>query len=221
MVMRPVFLPKRSKTQFVLEGMVELQWHSGFSTAQKQKSIASLHQSAAKRFSTRAPLEVSSKSPTPLGVALSAFNLHLHLDDGRRVPVEVAFQSSKKFTHGGPYPDLLTVSPKDAKRDPRLQESGRLEGFVFGAESWALTPRTAFYDWLYLNALNQHPHLGEQLLEHNVFTDIEFNPERSINCQARSCALYVSLVREKLFEEAMQDKRSYLAILDQPTVIHP
>ena len=221
MVMRPVFLPKRSRTQFVLEAMVEFQWHAGFSTTQKQKSIASLHQSAAKRFVTRSPLEVSSKSPSPLGVALSAFNLQLQLGDGRGVPVEVAFQSSKKFTRGGPYLDLLAASPKDAKRDLRLQESGQIEAFVFGDESWALTPRTAFYDWLYLNALNQHPHLGGQLLEHDVFTDIEFNPERSINCQARSCALYVSLVREKLFEEAMQNKRSYLAILDHQTAIHP
>ena len=35
--------------------------------------------------------------------------------------------------------------------------------------------------------------LSDELLSYRAFTDIEFNPDKSFNCQARSCALLVSL----------------------------
>ncbi len=213
MATRPVFVPKRSKTSFVLEAPVDFDWSAGLSVAQKQKSILALHQAAQKRFPIHAPLEVSSKSTNPLGVALSAFNLSLRLSDGAEVSVESAFQSSKSFELGGPYVELLRASAKDAKRDPRLRDSGRLTSFVFEGQEWPLRPLTAFYDWLYLQALAQHPELAAQLVAHDAFTDIEFNPERSLNCQARSCALYVSLYREGLLDQALKDRKGYLDLL--------
>lgn len=213
MATRPAFLPKRSRTSFVIEAPVDFQWSAGFSVTQKQKSIQALHQAAQKRFPVKAPLEVSSKSTNPLGVALSAFNLSLKLRDGAKISVESAFQSSKKFELGGPYLELLHASAKDAKRDPRLRDSGRLVAFVFEGQEWPLRPLTAFYDWLYLQALVQHPDLAAQLLVHDAFTDIEFNPERSLNCQARSCALYVSLSREGLLDRALQNRESYFETL--------
>lgn len=36
------------------------------------------------------------------------------------------------------------------------------------------------------------------LLEYDGFTDIEFNPQKSLNCQAKAAALYVSLCRNGL-----------------------
>ena len=33
--------------------------------------------------------------------------------------------------------------------------------------------------------------IEEDLNEFDAFTDIEFNPKRSFNCQAKSCALFV------------------------------
>lgn len=221
MALRPVFLPKRSKSAFVMPAVLEFQWFPGFSVSQKQKSIASLHQAARHRFGIEQILEVSSKSPNPLGVALSAFNLSLALENGDRVCVEAAFQASKKFTQGGPFLDLLQASPKDAKRDPRLRNSGALVSFVFAGETWSLQPRTAFYDWLYLNALQQNPDLAKALLDFQAFTDIEFNPEKSLNCQARSCALYVSLARENLLERALSSRENYLATLNECASARP
>ena len=51
-----------------------------------------------------------------LGVKLSAFNLKLN-----GYTLENIFQSSKVFSNGGPYRDLMNVAPKEAKRDGRLQ----------------------------------------------------------------------------------------------------
>jgi hypothetical protein len=65
------------------------EWHPGFSKSQAQKSIASLHCAAAE--AGIAPvLEISSKSPDPLGVSLSAFNLLLVAPESGRISVDRA-----------------------------------------------------------------------------------------------------------------------------------
>jgi hypothetical protein len=180
--------------------------------SQKQKSIRSLHEAAGARLKTTRILEISSKSPDPIGVRLSAFNLTLPLED-RHVSVEVAFQAGKLFERGGPFLDLLSGSSRDAKGDPRLKDSGRLVGFVLEGDSWPLEPKTAFYDWLYLQALSANPEVADYLLQFDAFTDIEFNPDKSLNCQARSAALLVSLSREGLLEKALSTKSAYLEVL--------
>lgn len=212
MATRPVFVPLRSKSAFVREIPVEFTWFAGLSVSQKQKSVASLHEAARNRLNVSEILEISSKSTVSIGVGLSAFNLSLPME-GRRVSVEVAYQSGKKFERGGPFLDLLSGSSRDAKTDPRLKESGHLVGFVLSGEPWPLEPQTAFYDWLYLNALVANPALSEPLLDYGAFTDIEFNPEKSLNCQARSAALYVCLHREKMLKEALSGKEAFLKVL--------
>ena len=192
---------------------IEFCWYAGLAVSQKQKSIASLHSAARAAIGIERILEISSKSMDPLGVALSAFNLDLRYED-RLVPVEVAFQSSKVFLHGGPYLDLLDATPREAKTDPRIKESGRLTGFRFKDDGWPLQPTTAFYDWLYIQALEQNPALAESLVDYQAFTDIEFNPERSINCQARSAALYARLRHEGGLKDALSSRDAYMGVLE-------
>ena len=46
------------------------------------------------------------------------------------------------------------------------------------------------------------------------FSDIVFNPNRSINCQARAAALFVSLSKNGLIDEQIfRDKDYYLALI--------
>ena len=85
------------------------------------------------------------------------------------------------------------MTSREARLDPRLIESGRLVKFQFFEVDWALEPKTAFYDWLYINALYNEPRLADHVLQHRVFSDIAFYPQRSVNCQAYSAALYVAL----------------------------
>lgn len=211
MANRPVFVPDSSAAHFVKTAQVEFTWYAGLSLAQKQRSIASLHEAAMNYLPGLKILEISSKSPEPLGVRLSAFNLKLSVNDSK-VSVETAFQSSKVFESGGPYLDLLHVTAREAKTDKRLKESGDLVGFQYLGENWPLEPKTAFYDWLYLSALAENPELADGLMQYDAFTDIEFNPERSINCQASSAALYVFLVRNGRLNEMISDRASFLLI---------
>jgi hypothetical protein len=197
----------------VEERYVEFEWHPGLSVQQKQRSVASLHQ-AAGESGISSILEVSTKSESALGRSLSAFNLTLGGGGAEAFPVEAAFQGSKVFERGGPYRDMYGLSGRKIKRDERLKDSGRLMGFDFVGDAWGLEPKTAFYDWLYVTALSQHPELAAEVGRYAAFSDIEFNPKKSINCQARSVALFVSLRERNLLEKALSGKDAFMRLLD-------
>lgn len=214
MAERPVFIPKASGPVLVKTVTVSFQWFPGMALTQKQKSIASLHEEAVRSGQCAHPLEVSSKSTITTGVALSAFNLGtLTQKSLRSFTVETAFQSSKVFENGGPFRDLLHATSIEAKRDARLRESGRLIRFDFFGESWPLEPKTAFYDWLYINTLVKNDELANDIVGFDAFTDIEFNPLRSINCQAYSLALYKALSLRNLLGEALRSRSSFLKLV--------
>lgn len=219
MAKRPIYIPQNSGKTLVRTEYIEFQWFPGMAVVQKQKSVRSLHEAAVLAGTCLNPLEVSSKSLLDIGVSLSAFNLSVTTQIQKKVfTVESAYQSSKVFERGGPYTDLLYATSKEAKKDIRLKESGRLVGFEFFGERWALEPKTAFYDWLYINALHKNGWAVEQLKSYDAFTDIEFNPEKSINCQAYSVALYRALEWRGLIREAISDKAAYLDIVSSVPV---
>jgi len=209
---RPIFVPLLDGKRYVLERYVDFIWHSGFAKSQKQKSIRELHEMAFQEHKVVCPLEISSKSETDLGAQLSSFNLRFKTKNGRSLTVEAAFQGSKVFQNGGPYVDIFQKSPIDAKRDERLKTSGPLKKFQFFGVDWGLEPKTAFYDWLYINALLKNPELAQEVLLHDGFTDIEFNPERSINCQARSAALFCALYHTDRLDEALRSQSAFMSI---------
>nr|WP_235662907.1 hypothetical protein [Pseudomonas coronafaciens] len=199
---------------------MEFKWFPGLSASQKQKSVESLHQAAKGQSPDLFDvLEVSSKSKLDLGIALSAFNLTITtLRNNLTFSVECAFQGSKVFENGGPFRDIFSFTSRQAKKDLRLRSSGRLTGFQFFGTEWPLEPTTAFYDWLYINALKKHPAIAIQLKDYSAFTDIEFNPERSINCQAYSVALFIALEHRGLLEQAASSKDAFLKILESTKV---
>ena len=55
--------------------------------------------------------------------------------------------------------------------------------------------------------------LSREILKYDAFTDIEFNPLKSVNCQAKACALYVSLYKRGLLDKAMINQKSFKDIL--------
>lgn len=210
MAKRPVYIVSDIKPYCRCK-MTDFEYHSGFSLKQKQRNIESLHKSFLAENPVRKVLEISTKSENLLGISLSAFNLMIRNKQGEPMfSVETAFQASKVFEKGGPYTDLLQVSSKMAKRDERLRNSGHIIGFNFKGEEFVSRPKTFFYNWLYINALNDNNELADQVLEFDAFTDIEFNPQKSLNCQAEAAALFVSLKRNNLLDEALKDKDVFL-----------
>ncbi len=216
MAERPVFIPILEGTSHVRVESHSFQWHPGFAVSQKKKCITSLHKAAAAKGLSPL-LEVSTKSDEALGRSLSAFNLELEVAPQKSVLLECVFQGSKVFEEGGPFRDLYDVHPKAAKRDPRLRSSGRLTSFSFGDHEFPLEPKTVFYDWLYINAVAAlNPSLAE-LQTYKGFTDIEFNPNKSINCQARALATYVALAHKGLLTKALENPTRFIEIASKAT----
>lgn len=219
MAERLIFISSEKDDQpYCKEELVNFTYFSGFAVSQKQKSIRSLHENAKDKYPDYNLLEISTKSEKALGVRLSAFNLKYR--DGVGVyPLENVFQASKVYEKGGPYIDLLRVQPQDAKRDTRHHTSGALKCFKLGEWTCELEPKTMFYDWIYCKALSDDKRLTEEIKEsdYNAFTDIEFNQNKSINCQARSVAIFVSLCRRGLLEEYLEDKDKWKTIYKKKT----
>ena len=205
MAIRPAWSIKDGK---VVESVFSFTWNSGLNIEQKQKNIDALHESI--RNSTgETALEISTKGRDPLGIELSAFNLLF-----RGYHLENVFQASKKYSEIGTNPQLLDVSPKEAKAFSKGLSGNKLEAFVLDGTEWPLEPKTAFYDYIYVSAVIEKYGNDLDLSEYIWFTDIEFNPKKSINCQARALALY-KLLRENNGFEALSGKEKWLEMHKQ------
>lgn len=214
MAKRPIFSPCHNSVG-VKEELVEFKWHSGFALSQKQKSIQSFHQEA-KVLGYNHLLEISTKSEQDTGVALSAFNLKITTKKYKRsFSVESAFQGSKVFDNGGPYTDLFLKNSMSAKRDIRIKSSGNIIGFKFYGKDFPSEPETFFYDWIYINALVQNEDLCALVSDFDGFTDIEFNPKKSINCQAHAVALYKSLKHSSVLTKALSSPEDFLKLTEE------
>jgi hypothetical protein len=211
MASRPIFVCEPTTQGFIKEINIDFKWYPGMAVTQKQKSIDSLHKSAEQKGYFPI-LEISSKSKNQFGVLLSAFNLKLKIVDDIITTVETTYQGSKIFENGGPFTDLYERKSREAKKDDRLYNSGNLIGFELNGKKWKLQPETAFYDWIYLNALNQNEELTNEIIKYKAFTDIEFNPEKQFSCQARSAAYYVSLSKLKLLKDYLSSEEDFLML---------
>ena len=212
MVERPIFVAEPASRELVDEVFLHTIWRPGFAAAEKKENIKSLHEAAEKAGYLNV-LEVSTKSANKRGRHLSAFHLKVKTTHKGSVPLECAFQGSKVFEHGGPFVDLFDSEPRNAKKDRRLKESGQLVAFRFEGIDWPLEPKTTFYDWLYLTSVYPHREWAVKLYAYGGFSDIEFDPTRSINCQARSVALFLSLMKRGQLDDAMKSSSDFINIL--------
>ena len=192
MAKRPYYYVKNGK---VCEANAEFKWISGLSVSQKMKNVKSLHSSIPMRA-----LEVSTKSEEVIGKKLSAFSLTY--GDG--------IKASKVFEKGGPFLDLALRSPKEAKHDLRLKESGAIRGFMDFDENQKWTLDEPYYDYLYVKTAlkNLSDEELEQIASYDAFTDIEFNPAKARNTQARSVA--VLKLFYQMFGRAKLNKKDFV-----------
>ena len=135
--------------------------------------------------------------------------------------VESVFQASKVFKSAGPFPEFLCMPGREIKRDPRLRNSGPLLRFELGGQTYPISPTTAFYDWVYLNALTQNPKLSGEMMLYSAFSDIAYNPKRSINCQARSAAMYLALHESGRLPDALKSFDAFIQLYEGQTGAQP
>ena len=210
MVTRPIFIPEIEHVGVRVVQSLPFTWHPGFSMVQKKKNVAALHASITQMDANLIPLEISSRSNEQLGIKLSAFNLGVE-SNGRFFSVESVYQASKVFENGvGPFPELYASNPAEVRNYIKTHETAALKMYQYGNEIWSLNPTRAFYDWIYCRALSKNPSLVDGLRGYNCFSDIAFNPVRAVNCQAYAVALYLSLAKNGVIEEAMSGKDLFI-----------
>lgn len=202
MAKRPIYVPSGKPPFFSVE-TIEFEWFPGYSLTQKQRSIESLHKNARSRLAVERVLEVSSKSTAGVGVELSAFNLNAFTEDDRYDQsfghsVEVVFQTSKVFGENLHCIDLMDQEVRSMRKLIRERESMGLKCFRFEESDWALEPKGAFYNYLYIRSLCRLPGIRKRIEGFDGFTDIEFNPNKSINCQAEAVAMFVGILKAGL-----------------------
>ena len=136
-------------------------------------------------------LEVSSISENELGQKLATANLSIGESS-----LDAVFHGSKVFEHGGPYYDILAFSPKKARNDSRLNESGELLGFYYDDMFW--NPYvTSFFDYLYYKSISSSIDKTElnEIKKFVCFTDKFFNPQKRNETPARSITLVKLVLR--------------------------
>lgn len=211
MAVRSVMIPT-PEYPFFEDVSVNMPWFGGFAPQQKRRCYLSLHLNflADPRYSNCCPLEISSASHVPLGSELSAMNLKKFSRNlGHDIIMETAFQSSRIYirpdgSQTGPFPELLELPGRKCKKQVKEMSEGlhsyrySFDGLDFPAPAFHIS---LFYDWLYLNALCEESNreTGEALISggYDAFTDIA---TKSLNSQARSCAIFVSLYRLGLLD---------------------
>lgn len=211
MATRPVFLPTKEGPHLVMERHFDFPWASGFAEVQKKKNVRALHD-AAHQGGVGDLLEISTKSDLELGRKLSAFSLKIDVE-GKMLSLESVYQGSKVFRESGGFPEIMNMHPREAKRFIRENARGDLIEFRFLGEIYPLSPKNAFYDWLYIKSLVSHSDWIRSRVPFSAFTDIEFNPTKQVNCQARAFAEYLSLMNRGSLKRAAEDFSYFSSML--------
>ena len=218
MATRPVFVPDidPDHPQLVHEHEVDFHWLSGPSPEQARANIAKLHAAAGRR--NLAPLlEISLGSDEPLGVNICASNLAVEDDRSYIVPLNAVFHGSMVFTGGGPFTDMYGKGEDEIAGDERLTSSGKHVGFRFMDLEWGLKSGTMFYDWLTVHAIHRYRKLRTGIQRFKGFTEIDCHPRERTVCHAKSCALYVALVKKKLLDEVIGSQDLFIETLIRDT----
>jgi type I restriction enzyme M protein len=193
---------------------IEFEWVGGFARSQKIKRLTKFREKLSDATQTK-HLEVSSGSDNEFGKQLSAFNIRYSAGELMGYTVESVYQGSKIFSFGGPYQELYDKPSIVAKKDSRIRSSEPLIGFRLLEDEWPILPPTGFYNYLYFLALIQNSELISRASKFEYFSDMEFNHEKAVSCQAESLAIFFALYRVNLAEEILQDKSDFLNTISE------
>nr|MBP3259214.1 hypothetical protein [Bacilli bacterium] len=189
MAIRPIYISTNIPEKPFIKKDIEFVWVKGMSKQQKCKRRDSLHLSISKKYDINKVLEVSTKSNIELGVKLSALNLTVKFLSGKEETVENIYQSSKIF-----------------------DDNHNIIGFKYGNTAFEKDPYSMYYDYIYMLGLYCHKEYHEELTKYSIFTDIEFNPNKMSNTQARAAAIWNTLYKNNMtdiIESRDEFKRYY------------
>ena len=191
MAERPVFEVTTKGNAFVKYHSIQFSWNSR-NNGDETISDAFINR-ARKRFSNEV-LDLSSNSKNELSKRISARHLTIQKNDEEEKVIDI-FNKSR----------LEVEEEKEGGRFKVQQNAYEYEG-----EHWPSWPRSAFYDFLCVQALNQQEDVHEELLEYQLFSDLRSVAGMKNIYHAGSVALFVSLKKRNLLETALTSKQDFL-----------
>ena len=190
MAIRPIYISTNIPEKPFIKKDIEFDWVKGLSYSQKCKRRDSLHEAIVKTklYSIDKVLEISTKSNIDLGINLSALNLTVKFNSGNEIPVESIYQASKVFN-----------------------KNYEVTKFKYGNSEFEKDPYSMYYDYIYMLGLYSHKEYHDELNNYDIFTDIEFNPKKQLNTQARAVAIWNTLYRNNMtgIIESQDDFKRY------------
>lgn len=192
MAIRPIYISTNLPEKPFIKKDISFEWVKGMSYSQKCKRRDALHTAIAntKLYDMDKVLEISTKSDKKLGINLSALNLTIPFASNDYT-VEKVYQVSKVI------------------------ENGKVKEFKLKNTVFEKDPYSMYYDYIYLLGLYFHKEYWEELAKYEIFTDIEFNPNKQLNTQARAAALWNTLYKNnmtRIVEDQERFKRYYKSI---------
>lgn len=169
MANRPIYLSTGNILNPYHEENINFEWVPGYSYKNKERRRESLKKEIEKQYDIAKWLEVSTISDKDIGRKLSALNLMLTLTDNSKHSVESIYQTSKIYV------------------------DNHIVKFKFRSTEFENNPYGMYYDYLYMVALYQNQEYHELIKNYYLFTDLFFNPNKSINTQARAIAIFKTL----------------------------
>ena len=169
MAIRPIYISTGNINNPFIQDDIYFKWISGYSYINKCKRRDSLKQEIEKLYDIKKWLEVSTISDKDIGKKLSALNLMITLSNNSKYSVENIYQCSKVY------------------------ENNHIVSFKFKNTEFENTPYGMYYDYIYMVALFQNKEYHKLINNYYLFTDLFFNPNKSLNTQARAVAIFKSL----------------------------
>ena len=194
MAVRPIYISTNIPENPFIKKDIEFNWIKGMSYKQKCKRREEFHKAIAntKLYNIDKVLEISTKSDKELGVKLSALNLMVPIIDGKKMSVEDIYQKAKIY-----------------------DDEHHIIEFKYLNTVFENEPYSMFYDYVYMLGLHANKELLTELNNYDIFTDIEFNPSKQLNTQARAAAIWNTLYRNnmiKILKDKEEFKRYYKSI---------
>lgn len=188
MATRPIYISTGDVNNPFTEDNINFEWKAGYSYVNKCKRRDNLKKEIAKKYDIDKWLEVSSISDKDIGKRLSALNLMLTLTSNNSYSVEDIYQNSKVY------------------------KDNHIVGFKLNNTEFENIPYGMYYDYIYMVALYQNKNYHDIIKNYYLFTDLFFNPNKSLNTQARAIAIFKTLYDNdylKLLEDVSEFKKYY------------
>lgn len=199
MVIRSVY-STRKDAPYYYEHCIEVSGNKKEDSTETR--VGQLHAAFKHLVEDKKVMEFSSKSDNKSVKKLLPGKL-VKLVDGQKVTVNNIFKTAERVTADGSSAGGIAVNVVNKTVvEEGSRKAPKAIGYKYDGHIFSSRPRQMFYNYLYINALLEHPDMMAELAEYDAFSDSLVASNSGNPVPAQAVAIYVSLARLGLLEKA-------------------